>query len=91
MKEIHLLGKRVLVDRSPVLMQYKPGNDWLEHWVPKSGAWECDGEWLIGYERKSWYAMLLSKERFEDNVMFSFTIKADLPATRDLNAVICAN
>ena len=90
MKELHLLGKKVIFDKSPVLMSYKPGADWLEHWEPKSGHWECDGEWLIGYERKSWYAMLLSKQRFEDNIMFSFTIMADPPATRDLNAVICA-
>ncbi len=91
MNEIRLLGKKIFVDKSPVLFSYKPGPDWLEHWVPKSGTWECDGEYLIGYERKSWYAMLFSRERFEDNVMFSFTIKADPPAKRDLNAVICAN
>ena len=91
MKELHLLGKRVIFDKSPVLMQYKPGADWKEHWEPKSGTWECDGEWLIGYERKSWYAMLFSKQRFEEDVMFSFTIMADPPATRDLNAVLCAN
>ena len=90
MKELHLLGKKVFLDRSPLLMQYQVGPDWLEHWVPKSGTWECDGEWLIGYERKSWYAMLLSRRCFEGNVMLSFTVKADLPATRDLNAVICA-
>ena len=91
MKEIHLLGKRVIVDKSPVIFKYSPDADWREHWDVKSGAWECDGEYLIGYERKSWYAMLLSRKRYEGNVMFSFTIKAEPPATRDLNAVLCAN
>lgn len=90
MKEIRLLGKKIIWEKSPVLFDYKVGADWREHWEIKSGTWECDGEYLIGYERKSWYAMLLSKQRFEDNVMFSFTIKAVPPATRDLNAVICA-
>ena len=91
MKEIRLLGKKIIWEKSPVLFDYKVSNaDWREYWEIKSGTWECDGEYLIGYERKSWYAMLLSKQRFEDDVMFSFTVKAVPPATRDLNAVICA-
>ena len=91
MNEIRLLGKKVIMDKSPVLLDYKVGPDWLDYWQPKNGAWECDGEYLIGYERASWYAILFSRERFEENVMFSFTIKAEPPATRDLNAVLCAN
>ena len=90
MKEIRLLGKKIIWEKSPVLFEYKVGADWREHWDIKSGTWECDGEYLIGYERKSWYAMLFSKQRFDEDIMFSFTIKAVPPATRDLNAVICA-
>jgi hypothetical protein len=33
----------------------------------------------------------MTLERFEDDVMFSFTIGTVLPATRDVNAVFCAN
>ena len=93
MKEIRLLGKKILPEKCPVLMQYTPasGEDWLKYFMPMNGKWECDGEWLIGEERKSWYAILFSRERYEKNVMFSFTIMADPPATRDLNAVLCAN
>ncbi len=93
MKEIRLLGKKILPENCPVLMQYTPasGEDWLKYFMPMNGKWECDGEWLIGEERKSWYAILFSRERYEKNVMFSFTIMADPPATRDLNAVLCAN
>lgn len=93
MKEIRLLGKKILPENCPVLMQYTPasGEDWLKYFMPMNGKWECDGEWLIGEERKSWYAILFSRERYEKNVMFSFTVMADSPATRDLNAVLCAN
>ena len=93
MKEIRLLGKKILPENCPVLMQYTPasGEDWLKYFMPMNGKWECDGEWLIGEERKSWYAILFSRERYEKNVMFSFTVMADPPATRDLNAVLCAN
>ncbi len=93
MKEIRLLGKKILTERCPVLMSYTPasGEDWLKYFMPMNGKWECDGEWMIGEERKSWYAILFSRERYEKNVMFSFTVMADPPATRDLNAVLCAN
>ncbi len=93
MKEIRLLGKKILPEKCPVLMQYTPasGEDWLKYFMPMNGKWECDGEWLIGEERRSWYAILFSRERYEKNVMFSFTVMADPPATRDLNAVLCAN
>ncbi len=90
MNEIHLWGKKVLLDRSPVIMKYSPGADWLEHWDVKLGHWECDGEYLIGSERKSYAAILFSKQRFTGDIMFSFTVKTVLPATRDLNAVFCA-
>ena len=93
MKEIHLLGKKILPENCPVLMRYTPasGEDWLQYFMPMNGKWECDGEWMIGEERRSWYAILFSRERYEKNVMFSFTVMADPPATRDLNAVLCAN
>ena len=93
MKEIRLLGKKILPENCPVLMRYTPadGEDWLKYFMPMNGTWSCDGEWLIGEERKSWYAILFSRERYEKDVMFSFTIMADPPATRDLNAVLCAN
>ena len=34
--------------------------------------------------------ILFSKEVFEGDVMFSFTIGTVLPATRDVNALFCA-
>ncbi len=89
--ELHLWGKKVFLDDSPLLFSYKPGDDWQDFFEVKNGHWECDGEWLIGEERRSWYSILHSGERFSGPILFTFTMKADLPATRDLNAVVCSN
>ncbi len=90
MKDIKLLGKKIIVDKSPVLFSYQPGEDWLEHWVPKSGDWRYENGYLIGEEKGNFGGILFSKEAFEEDVMFSFTIGTVLPATRDVNAVFCA-
>ena len=86
MNEIHLWGKKVLLDKSPIVMSYKPGDDWLEHWDPKTGEWRCEDGYLIGAERQSTAALLISKREFSDSMMLSFTVQAVPPATRDLNA-----
>ena len=86
MNEIHLWGKKVLLDKSPVVFKYEPGDDWLEHWEPKTGEWKCEGGYLIGAEPKSTAALLISKREYGDAIMLSFTVQAVPPATRDLNA-----
>ena len=91
MKDIMLLGKKVKSDASPVLLKYTPGEDWLKYWNPHGGNWMCEDGYLIGEERGNKGGILLSRERFEQNVMISFTVSTVLPATRDLNAVYCAN
>lgn len=90
MNEIRLLGKKVIVDKSPLLLSYSPSDDWQNYWCVKSGNWYCDGEWLIGDEPENKGGILFSKEFYEDDVMMSFYVKTALPATRDLNAVFCA-
>ena len=87
MNEIHLWGKKVLLDKSPVVFSYTPGDDWLDHWQILSGSWKCEDGYLIGSERRSTAALLVSKKEFGRDIMFSFTIKAVPPATRDLNAL----
>lgn len=84
--EIHLWGKKVLLDKSPIVMSYQPGDDWLEHWEPKTGEWRCEDGYFIGAERQSTAALLISKREFSDSMMLSFTVQAVPPATRDLNA-----
>ena len=91
MKEIHLLGKKILVEQSPVLFQYQPDENWEQFFEVKSGTWWQENGWLMGEESGNFGGILFSKERFKQNVMFCFTIGAVLPATRDLNAVFCAN
>lgn len=91
MKDILLLGKKIIADASPILLKYSPDDNWLEHWNPRGGSWKCENGYLIGEERGNKGGILLSRERFETNVMLSFTVSTVLPATRDLNAVYCAN
>ena len=91
MENILLLGKEILMDESKVLLQYAPGEDWLEHWMPMNGHWDCHDGYIWGTEPGNFGGILFSRESYPGNVMFSFTIGAELPATRDLNAVFCAN
>ena len=91
MKDILLLGKKILLDKSPVIFKYSPDENWEKFWTPKSGTWKYEDGYLIGEEKGNFGGILFSNERFEKDVMFSFTIDTVLPATRDVNAVFCAN
>ena len=90
MKDILLLGKKIVADKSPVIFKYKPDEDWLKYWEPMNGNWHYENGYIIGEEPGNFGGILFSKESFEDDVMFSFTIGTVLPATRDVNAVFCA-
>ena len=87
MKDILLLGKKIIADKSPIVFKYTPDENWEQFWTPKSGTWGYENGYLIGEEQGNFGGILFSKERFEKDVMFSFTIGAVLPATRDLNAI----
>lgn len=91
MKDILLLGKKIITDKSPVVFSYTPDEDWEKYWEVMTGNWKYENGYLVGEERGNLGGILLTKERFEKNVMFSFTIGTVLPATRDVNAVFCAN
>lgn len=91
MKDLTLIGKKIIMDRSKVLLSYSPDSDWLDYWDPKGGEWECKDGWLYGTERGNKGGIMLSREYFKQNVMLSFTVATVLPATRDLNAVFCAH
>lgn len=91
MNEILLLGKKIIIDKSPVIFKYSPGEDWCDYWDVMTGEWKYENGYLIGFEPGNFGGILMSKERYEDDVMFSFTIGTVLPATRDVNAVFCAN
>ena len=87
--EILLLGKKILWDKSEILMDYQPDEHWQDLWYAKLGHWECKDGYLIGSEPGNFGGILLSKESYPDNVMMRFTMSTVLPATRDLNAVFC--
>ena len=90
MKNIHLLGKKILLDQCPLLVDYHPDDHWRELWLPKTGDWTVEDGCFIGTETGNMGGILLYKEYFQKNVMLSFTVSTVLPATRDLNAVFCA-
>ena len=88
-KDILLLGKKINTDKSTILLQYSPDDNWRDIWDVKRGTWECKDGWLIGSEPENQGGILLSKQSFDTDVMFSFTMATVLPATRDLNAIYC--
>ena len=88
-KEILLLGKKIFVDRSPVVFSYTPDENFRDVFDVKGGDWRYEDGWLIGSEPENKGGILLTKQYFEKDVMFTFTMASVLPATRDLNAIIC--
>lgn len=90
MNEIHLWGKKILLDKSPVIRKYKLDENWLEDWEILIGDWKCENGCLIGQERKSTAALIVSREDYGRDILFSFTMKSVPPATRDLNALFYA-
>lgn len=78
------------MDRSKVLLSYRPDENWRDYWDQKAGHWEYQDGYLIGTEAGNQGGILFSKESYPQNVMLSFTVSTVLPATRDLNAVFCA-
>ena len=89
MKDILLLGKRILSAQSLVVLSSLPDENWQEIWDAKGGSWEYKDGYLIGSEPGNRGGILLSKQSFEKDVMLSFTAASVLPATRDVNAVYC--
>lgn len=87
--EILLLGKKIFWDKSQILLDYRPDENWQAVWDAKLGHWECKDGYLIGSEPGNFGGILLSKQSFADNVMMRFKMSTVLPATRDLNAVFC--
>ena len=90
MKNIHLLGKKILWDKCPLLVDYTPDENWRALWLPKSGDWTVEDGCFIGTETGNMGGILFYHEYFTKNVMLTFTVSTVLPATRDLNAVFCA-
>lgn len=91
MKDVLLLGKKIIFGKSQVLLDYKPDDNWKDLWQVMAGDWEHKDGWLIGSERGNKGGILFCKQRYNCDVMLIFTAATILPATRDVNAVYCAH
>ena len=76
--EILLLGKKIIVDASPVVLSYSPDENWKEVWDAKGGQWTYEDGYLVGCETENKGGILLSKKRFDKDVMMSFTVSSVL-------------
>lgn len=91
MKELKLLNKRVILDECPLLFSYSPDDNWEKYWKVMRGSWKHENGWLIGAHRENNGGILFSREEYDCDIIFSFTAKTVLPATRDVNALFCAH
>ena len=91
MKYIHLAGKKILFEDSPVLFSYKPDENWREYITPKNGNWSYEDGALIGFEPGNFGGIAFVNQYFDKDVMLIFKGSTVLPATRDLNAVWAAH
>lgn len=91
MKDVHLAGKKILFDKSPVVYSYKPDENWKEHILVKSGNWYYEDGALIGFEPGNRGGICFVNKYFDKDVMLIFKGSTVLPATRDLNAVWAAH
>lgn len=91
MKDIKLIGKKIIIDECKLLLNYQPNQNWRDFFEQKAGEWSVQDGYLIGKENGNRGGILYTKEIFDKPVMISFTAASVLPATRDVNAVFCAN
>ena len=89
MKDILLLGKKILVDDSEIVFQYHGESNFQDFFNPKLGTWNYKDGFLIGTELENRGGILLTKQKFDFDIMMTVKISTVLPATRDLNAVWC--
>ena len=91
MKEIKLVGKRIILDKCKLLLKSAPDKDWEKDWKVMAGEWHYEDGALIGKEDGNCGGILFSRENYKGkNVMITFTGSTVAPATRDVNAVFCA-
>ena len=90
MKDIILVHKKIIYDKSEVLLKSIPDENWQNDWRVMAGEWKYENGYLVGKECGNKGGILFSKNRYDDNVMLCFTASTVAPATRDVNAVFCA-
>ena len=88
-KELLLLGKKILVDESEIVFEYHGEENYLDYFDVKLGNWKYEDKALIGTELENRGGIILTKQKFDYDIMMTFKVSTVLPATRDLNAVWC--
>ena len=63
MKDILLLGKKIIADKSPIVFKYTPDENWEQFWTPKSGTWGYENGYLIGEEQGNFGGILFSTSK----------------------------
>ena len=91
MKDIKLVGKRIIANKCKTLINYDPDDNFTDIFDIKAGEWKYERGYLIGKEDGNKGGILFTKQVFDKPVMLSFTAASVLPATRDVNAVFCAS
>ena len=64
MKNIHLMGKKVLFDESEILFSYKPDENWADLFDVKTGNWYYEDGAIIGFEPGNFCGILFTKQSF---------------------------
>ena len=50
MRELKLLGKKIIVDKSRIIYNKKIDENWQDDWMVMGGEWSREGDSLIGIE-----------------------------------------
>ncbi|MBQ8293621.1 MAG: hypothetical protein IJX78_07480 [Bacilli bacterium] len=90
LKEILLLGKKILVDKSEIVFEYHGVENFKDYFDVKLGEWTYQDGCLIGKELENRGGIIYANKKFDYDVMMTFKVSTVLPATRDLNAVWCS-
>ena len=91
MKDIQLVHKKILWEKSKVIYKYSPDENFQKDWEIKAGEWTYKDGYLIGKEDGNKGGILWFKKKFDKPVMICFTASTVEPCTRDVNAVFCAS
>jgi len=89
MKDYLLLGKRIITSESEIVFEYHGEPNFKDYFDVKLGEWKYENGVLIGTELENRGGIILTKKKFDYDIMLTFKISTVLPATRDLNAVWC--
>ena len=88
MADLLLMGKRILLDRSPTLFaQPFAAADLSRDWQVRSAEWRVEGEWLTGRNPANAPGMITSRADFFGNVLLEFEARTVPPSTHDIDCM----